>query len=120
MRRLSLLLLLPSACAPSDSAGVAERHVATLVLSELSTGAEADCSFSQDAFGPSLLVVRLDGPRIRGTAHPAADQPVQLSGTRPADGEGLAGGVQMEGRGLTVAVHPASLPGVPVGTGGVR
>ncbi len=117
-RHLLLLPLLAAACARADP-GPDRAAVAPLTLAPMAADFAADCVFAPDLDAPPLLVVRQERARARGEVRLAGDV-VELTGTAIGDAADLPGGAQLEGAGLTVAVRPDPVPGVPVGAGGVR
>ncbi len=116
MRSLLLLPLLLTACARQDEPAAPPPEPPALTLARVLLDG-ASCAFSPAVNEASLLAVDQRRGRARGEARPGGGELIELNGTAAGD---LLGGVQLEGSGLTIAVQPADLPGVPVGASGIR
>lgn len=115
-----LLLLAMSACTRESEPVIEPQPARPLALSTLPSSGRSLCVFSQRVGGPAMLIVREDGRRLVGLVQPKDGTPVALTMKVTDDAVNPTAGVQMKGPDITVAIVPAAMPGVPVGTGGVR
>ena len=115
---LPLVLLAGCGAGGDEHRSVAPSEPLSLV--RIASETPADCVFAADYGSTPLLLVRHERNRARGEVRPAGRPLIELTGTSADSAALLPQGVQLEGRGLTVSVTPANLPGVPVGAGGVR
>lgn len=117
---LGLGVLLAAGCTRADDRSTPAAETATLTLLPIEGDEEADCTFASQVDAAPVLRVTHDRARTRGRAVQATGLHVELTGTSLRTRDTLPVGVQLEGAGLTVAVQPDRLPGVPVGVTGVR
>ena len=122
MRPLLLLLLplLPTACSRPGAPVPAPRPTPPLALAAVSGAEGALCVFSREVDSAPLFAIRADRRRLVGVARPEGGEPVVLAAKVKDEPIRPTRGAQLEGAGLSVAVAPAALPGVPVGADGVR